>query len=74
MLKQAAAKASTKAVNQNVGTLGHPFQTRPTADLPMTIEGILIIPNTFIIILRILFVYLLSPKDLNKMFAFHSLF
>ncbi|CAH8454660.1 unnamed protein product [Schistosoma haematobium] len=38
MLKQAAAKASTKAVNQNVGSLGHPSQTRPTADLPMTVE------------------------------------
>ncbi|CAH8450813.1 unnamed protein product [Schistosoma mattheei] len=38
MLKQAAAKASTKAVNQNVGSLGHPSQTRPTTDLPMTVE------------------------------------
>ncbi|CAI2725058.1 unnamed protein product [Schistosoma spindalis] len=38
MLKQAAAKASTKTVNKNVGSLGHPSQTRLTADLPMTVE------------------------------------
>ncbi|CAH8462146.1 unnamed protein product [Schistosoma rodhaini] len=38
MLKQAAAKISAKTVDQNVGSLGHPSQTRPTSDLPLTVE------------------------------------